>query len=100
VHTVAHAAPDAAHAKWFGHAVAVATQAPEVVLHAYVVIVELLQVDVGQVTAVPGLHTPLTQESTPLVPVQALPSLHDRPSAFVGFVQTPVDVLQTPAVWH
>jgi hypothetical protein len=32
--------------------------------------------------------------------VQALPSLHEAPSTFGGFVQTPVLVLQVPVVWH
>jgi hypothetical protein len=32
--------------------------------------------------------------------VQALPSLHDAPSAFAGFEHTPVLVLHVPAVWH
>jgi hypothetical protein len=32
--------------------------------------------------------------------VQALASLQAVPFDFVGFVQTPVDVLQVPAVWH
>jgi hypothetical protein len=32
--------------------------------------------------------------------VQALPSLHDVPSAFAGFEQIPVDVLHVPTSWH
>jgi hypothetical protein len=32
--------------------------------------------------------------------VQALPSLHEAPSAFAGFEHTPVPVLQVPAEWH
>ena len=34
------------------------------------------------------------------VAVHAFPSLHDEPFALFGFVQIPVDVLQTPATWH
>ena len=32
--------------------------------------------------------------------VQAFPSLHAVPFVATGFEQTPVDVLQVPAVWH
>jgi hypothetical protein len=32
--------------------------------------------------------------------VHAFPSLHDIPSAAVGFEHTPVPGLQTPATWH
>jgi len=32
--------------------------------------------------------------------VQALPSVHVEPLDFVGFEQTPVPVLHTPATWH
>jgi hypothetical protein len=32
--------------------------------------------------------------------VQALPSMHVVPSAALGFEQTPVKGLQTPATWH
>jgi hypothetical protein len=32
--------------------------------------------------------------------VQALPSLHDVPSAADGFEQTPVAELHVPAAWH
>jgi hypothetical protein len=52
--------------------------------------------DATQVTgAVVSPHTPAVHVFTPL---HAFPSsLHDAPSAFAGFEQTPVDVLQVPA---
>ena len=50
----------------------------------------------SQFTAVP-LQTPPVHASPE---VHASPSLHGVVSAFVGFEQTPVDVLQVPAVWH
>jgi hypothetical protein len=49
------------------------------------------------VTAVPGMHAPEWQVS---LVVHALPSVHDAPSAFAGFEQTPVLGLQTPTAWH
>jgi hypothetical protein len=48
-------------------------------------------------TGLAPVHTPAWQVS---VCVHALPSLHDAPLAFEGFEQIPVEVLQTPAVWH
>jgi hypothetical protein len=50
----------------------------------------------GQVTEVPAVHTPETHTS---FMSQALPSLQDVPSVFVGLEQ-PEAGLQTPAVWH
>ena len=43
------------------------------------------------------MHVPLWQVS---VCVHALPSLHAVPLGALGFVQTPVEVLQVPATWH
>ena len=49
-------------------------------------------------TALPPLHMPIWQVS-PLV--QALPSSQLEPFAFgMPIEQTPVDVLQVPALWH
>jgi len=50
-----------------------------------------------QSIAEPLLHDPALQESPD---VHALPSLHAVPLATVGFEQTPVPVLHTPAAWH
>src|SRR3954463_8246787 len=64
-----------------------------------------------------GLHTPmswhwsLAAQTTGVPPTQApalhvsnwvhaLPSLHEAPSIFAGFEQTPVPGLQIPASWH
>src|SRR5438874_13367812 len=49
-----------------------------------------------QTTALPPVHTPLSQVS---VWVQALPSLHAVPSAFAGFEHVPVAGSQHPAAW-
>lgn len=54
-------------------------------------------VGVGHVTAVPAMQVPLWQMS-PVV--HALLSLHVVPFALVGLEQTPVLVLQVPALWH
>jgi hypothetical protein len=43
------------------------------------------------------VQTPAWQVS---VCVQAFPSLHAVPLGALGFEQTPVAVLQTPATWH
>src|SRR5204863_378961 len=48
-------------------------------------------------TGVVPTHAPFWHESTV---VQALPSLQVVPFAFAGFEQTPVAVLQVPALWH
>jgi hypothetical protein len=50
-----------------------------------------------QMTELPPTHAPATQES---VCVQASPSSQAVPSASVGFEQTPVAALHTPAAWH
>jgi hypothetical protein len=42
-------------------------------------------------------QTPVWQVS---VRVHASPSLHGDPFAFIGFEQTPVGLMQTPAAWH
>ena len=49
------------------------------------------------VTGLPPVHTPAWQVS---VCVHAFPSLHAVPFATVGFEQTPVLGLHTPATWH
>jgi hypothetical protein len=49
------------------------------------------------VTVASGVHVPATQVS---LRSQALPSLHEVPSAIVGFEQTPVEGLHVPAAWH
>jgi len=66
--------------------------------------VEVLQVpavwhwsDAAQTTGFDPAQAPAWQVS---VWVQAFPSLQVVPFAFVGFEHTPVDVLQTPAMWH
>jgi hypothetical protein len=51
----------------------------------------------AQLTGLPPTHVPLRQES---LCVQALPSLHDVPSAAVGFEQLPVPGSHVPAAWH
>jgi hypothetical protein len=51
----------------------------------------------AHVTGLAPVHVPAWQVS---VCVQKLPSLQDVPSALLGFVQTPVPVLQVPATWH
>jgi hypothetical protein len=48
-------------------------------------------------TGVVPMHTPAWQAS---VRVQALPSSHPVPSAFVGLEHTPETGSQTPAAWH
>jgi hypothetical protein len=53
--------------------------------------VSVAQLDVPPVQ-LPDWH------ASPLV--QLSPSLHDDPSASVGFEQAPVDVLHVPTVWH
>ena len=45
----------------------------------------------------PPPHTPAAEQDSPLV--QALPSLQASPLK-IGVVQTPVPVLQAPALWH
>jgi hypothetical protein len=50
-----------------------------------------------QTVVAPGLHEPAWHVS-PVV--HALPSPQLVPSAFGGLEQTPVAVLQTPAMWH
>jgi hypothetical protein len=49
-----------------------------------------------QVTCAPP-QRPAAQTS---LVVQVKPSLHDEPSGFAGFEQTPVEGLQTPASWQ
>jgi hypothetical protein len=49
------------------------------------------------VTGLAPVQVPAWHESAV---VQALLSLHEEPLAFAGFEQTPVLVLQVPAVWH
>ena len=53
--------------------------------------------DAVHTTGLLPVQVPLWQVS---VCVQALPSLQVVPFATVGFEQTPVEVLQVPAVWH
>ena len=48
-----------------------------------------------QVTALPAVQVPLWQVS---LSVQALPSLQLVPQGLQGFEQTPVEVLQVPAL--
>src|SRR5437867_1040292 len=50
-----------------------------------------------QVTGFAPVQTPAWQVS---VWVQALPSMHDTPSALFGFEQVPVAGSQVPASWH
>jgi len=50
----------------------------------------------SQLYVVP-LHVPALQLS---LTVQAFASLHEVPSAFVGFEHTPVPESHTPATWH
>ena len=51
----------------------------------------------GQLTGFSLMHAPDWQAS---VCVQKLPSSHGLPSVFEGLLQTPVDALHVPAVWH
>jgi hypothetical protein len=51
----------------------------------------------AQVTGFEPVQAPAWHESAW---VQALPSLHEAPSAFAGLVHAPVVVSQVPAVWH
>jgi hypothetical protein len=51
----------------------------------------------AQVTGFAPVQVPAWQESDC---VQALPSVHEEPSAFAGFEHTPVPVLHVPAEWH
>ena len=65
---------------------------PPVPLHVSVVHASLS----SQLYAVP-LQTPARQIS---LTVHAFASLHDVPSAFVGFEHAPVPGSHTPAAWH
>jgi len=49
------------------------------------------------VTGLAPVHTPDWHVS---LWVQAFPSEHDTPSDFCGLEQSPVLVLQVPALWH
>jgi hypothetical protein len=51
----------------------------------------------AQVTGLAPVQVPVWQVS---VWVQAFPSLHEAPLAFVGLEQMPVPELHEPAVWH
>ncbi len=48
-------------------------------------------------TVLPAVHVPERHVS---LESQALPSLHEVPSATVGLLQTPVAGLHVPATWH
>jgi hypothetical protein len=58
----------------------------------------------SRVQAIPSLHVTIAPPQRPAAQtsplVQVKPSLHDEPSGFVGFEQTPVEGLQTPASWQ
>jgi hypothetical protein len=47
-----------------------------------------------------GVVSPQTPVVQVLTPLQRLPSSQFAPSALTGLEQTPVDVLQVPALWH
>ena len=76
--------------------------------HGLVLFVETQPVAGSQVSVVQGLLSshvtadPAWQDPPPQVSpvVQAFPSLHVVPFALAGFEQTPVAVLQVPALWH